>query len=123
MPSKTRESDVASWPQIWSFWPYFLGAQAAYNSKVHDALFALSNEWQTFVQQRLTEDTHVVQAASRSRTPEETMTITLRFWQKAAEDYARQYAAFAKIAGDCMVSAAKEAAQTRAEATRLQKAA
>ena len=123
MPSKTREPDVTSWPPIWSFWPYFLGAQAAYNSRMHDTLLALSSEWQTFVRQRVTEDIHVFQAAASSRTPEEIWAITSRFWKKAAEDYARQYAAFAKIAGGSIVSAAKEAAHAGAEATRLQKAA
>ena len=123
MQNKIREPDMPSWFQAWNFWPTILGAQAAYNSGLRETFLVLSTEWQTFIRRRMSEDMQLAQQVAKAWTPEELWAITTKFWQKAAEDYAQEYVALAKLAGNRAVSMAEEANHASAEATRLQKAA
>jgi hypothetical protein len=120
MRTKTRETGQLPWPLAWNWLNPGIGAKAAYNTKLHEAFVAISNEWQTFVGQRLKEDLHLMRELGAAKTPEQIWATSARFWQKAAEDYAQEYALMAKLAGDCVVcgvSAAEEALQAQPEAT------
>lgn len=118
MRTKARETGQLPWLPTWNWLNPAMGAQAAYNAKLHDAFIAVTNEWQTFVGQRLKEDLHLMRELGAAKTPEQMWTISTRFWRKAAEDYAREYAVMAKLASDCVicgVSAAEEALQAQPE--------
>ncbi|NJO33959.1 MAG: hypothetical protein HC869_13270 [Rhodospirillales bacterium] len=96
-----------------------MGAQSAYNAKLHETFLALSNEWQAFVGQRVKEDMHVLQRIAGAKSPEQVWTVCSKFWQKAAEDYAREYSVIIKLTGNCVISsasAAEEALHASAEA-------
>jgi hypothetical protein len=118
MRTKAREMQQLPWPLTWDWLSPAMGAQAAYNAKVHEAFLALSNEWQTFVRQRVKEDLHLMREIGVANTPEQLWTISAKFWQKAAEDYAHEYRVMAKLAGDCVicgVSGAEDALHAQLE--------
>ena len=104
MRTKTREMQQLTWPLAWSWLNPIMGAQAAYSPKLHEAFFARSIEWQTFVGRRTKEDLHLMREIGAAKTPEQFWTISAKFWRKAAEDYAREHASIAKLAGDCVIS-------------------
>jgi hypothetical protein len=117
MHTKAREVEQVS-PLSWNWLNPAMGAQAAYNAKLHEAFAALSNEWQTFVCQRLKEDLNLMREIGATKTPEQLWSIAAKFWQKAIEDYAREYATIAKLAGNCAicgVSIAEEALHAQPE--------
>jgi hypothetical protein len=114
MRTKTRDNGQLPWPLTWNWLNPAMGAQVAYNTKLHEAFVAVTHEWQTFVGQRLKEDLQLMREFGAAKMPEQIWTISARFWQKAAEDYAHEYAVMAKLTGDCVicgVSAAEEALQ------------
>ncbi|NJO31871.1 MAG: hypothetical protein HC869_00770 [Rhodospirillales bacterium] len=116
--TKPRETGQLPWPLVWNWLNPAMGAQAAYNTKLHGAIVVISSEWQTFVGQRLNEDLHLMRELGAAKTPEQIWTTSARFWQKAAEDYAHEYATMAKLVGDCAiggVSAAQGALQAQPE--------
>jgi hypothetical protein len=118
MRTKARETQQSPWPLTWNWLSPAMGAQAAYNTKLHETFLALSNEWQTFVGQRVKEDLHLMREICMAKTPEQFWTISANFWQKAAEDYAHEYGVMAKLAGDCAicgVSAAEDALHAQPE--------
>jgi hypothetical protein len=120
MRAKTRETAQMQWPLAWAWLNPAMGAQAAYNTKLHEAFVTASNEWQMFVAQRLSEDMRVMRELGEAKTPEQMWTISAGFWQKAAENYVHEYAVMTKIAGDfvvCGASAAEEALQAQTETT------
>lgn len=104
MRTKPQQSEQMPWPLAWSWWNPAMGAQAAYNTKLHETFLALSDEWQTFVGQRVKEDLHLLQQVGTARTPEQIWMIYTKFWQKAVEDYAHEYAAIVRAAGNCVIS-------------------
>lgn len=89
------------WPLIVNWLNSASGAQAAYNTKLHEAVATATREWQMFVGRRLKEDLYLVRELGAAKTPEQIWAISARFWQKAAEDYFHEYAVMAKLAGDC----------------------
>ena len=118
MRTKAREMQQLAWPLTWSWLNPIMGAQAAYSAKLHEAFLAMSNEWQTFVSQRTREDLHLMREIGAAKTPEQFWTISAKFWQKAAEDYAHEYASIAKLAGGCVIcgmSVAEEALHAQPE--------
>jgi hypothetical protein len=123
MRTKAREADVSAWLPAWNWWTPIMSAQTAYNAKAHEVFRQLSNEWQSFVAQRTKEDLNAMQQMASARSPEQVLEITARFWQKAADDYAREYTAVVKLAGNCVTSAVDEAQHAGAEASALVKAA
>lgn len=108
MRTKTRETGQLPWPLMWNWLNPAMGAQAAYNKELHEAFVVISNEWQTFVGQRLKEDLHLMRELGAAKTPEQIWATSARFWRKAAEDYAHEYATMVKLVGDCVLCGASE---------------
>ena len=101
------------------WWPPFTGWQAGASSDLHESLLAISNEWQAFVQRRVGEDLHTLQQFGAATSPVQTWSVWAAFWQKAAEDYAREYAVIGKLAADCVrcsIAAANETTRNEPEA-------
>jgi hypothetical protein len=63
-------------------------------------------EWQAFVGRRISEDVHLLQALSTAKAPDQIWNAWSRFWQKAAEDYGKEYSMLAKLAAGFVASIA-----------------
>jgi hypothetical protein len=100
-----------------------MGAQTAYNAKVHESFRQLSNEWQSFVAVRTKEDLNVIRQMASAKDLIQALEIATRFWQKAADDYAHEYAAIFKLAGNSAMCAVGEAKHAGVEVSTLAKAA
>ncbi|HWB44097.1 MAG TPA: hypothetical protein VG900_01550 [Hyphomicrobiaceae bacterium] len=124
MRSSPHESEQQPLTALW--WNPALNAPAIYNAKLHETLIAINGSWQTFVGQRLNEDLQLFQQIAAAKSLEQVWSTYATFWRKAAEDYARECAAIAKLASECMVtsvSVAEDAVQARPAMMPLSKAA
>ena len=99
MPNSKGAGNIASpWPSIadWGT-PAVTGCGTA-NSKLQGSFVGMSTEWQSFVGRRLSEDFHLLQELSTAKAPDQVWNAWSRYWQKAAEDYGREYSVIAKLA-------------------------
>jgi Phasin protein len=78
--------------------PFIAGALKA-NAQAQEAFGMIAGEWQAFVGHRLQEDMALVQRLAKSQTPEQILAAYSEFWQKAAEDYGKKFAAMTKLIG------------------------
>jgi hypothetical protein len=65
---------------------------AKWNAGVHDGFGTLASEWQHFVSRRVMEDFAFMQRVVQCRAPEHD------FWQKAVEDYGKEYLLMSRLA-------------------------
>jgi hypothetical protein len=85
-------------------WSPVLACGAEWNAKLHEGFTALSCEWQEFVSRRLQDDLGLVRVVSSSQSSEEAWIACVKFWQKAADDYALEFAAISKLTGQIFTS-------------------
>jgi phasin protein len=78
-------------------WNPFLIGMTKSNGHAAEGFATLFSEWQNIVAHRLQEDFLLTQTLAQSRTPEGVMSAYAEFWQKAAADYAQQYATIGKL--------------------------
>lgn len=93
---------------IWS--PWLVGA-GKLNAEFQEGFGTLASEWQKFVRGRLKEDITFLQRMIECRTPDQAWAVHAEFWQKATDDYGREYLLIGKLAGT-MTSKAVAAAQS-----------
>jgi hypothetical protein len=85
-------------------WSPALSCGAEWNAKLHEGFSALGCEWQEFVSRRLQDDLGFVRVVSSSQSPEQAWGAYVKFWQKATEDYAREFATMSKLTGQIITS-------------------
>ena len=83
------------------------------------ALANLGAEWQEFVSRRMQDDLGLLQQLASPQSPEQAWTAYVKFWQKAAEDYAREFATMSRLTGE-LVSSSVSGLQQRTEAAATQ---
>jgi hypothetical protein len=94
--------------------PLLVGAFSL-NAHVHKGIATIASEWQNFVSNRLREDFALMQRIAHSRTPDELWAAYADFWQKAVEDYAKEYMIMGRfVAGVTNKSLAEASAAFRA---------
>jgi hypothetical protein len=81
--------------------PFATGAGQA------DAVQRLFVDWSEFLHRRFSEDVRLWQRVSASRSPSDLVKAYSDFWQVAAEDYWKEYAAVGK-AGRCLMQPGTE---------------
>jgi Phasin protein len=79
---------------IWG--PLIAGALKA-NAQAQEAFGMIAGEWQAFVGHRLQEDMALMQRLAESRTPQQILAAHSAFWQKAAEDYGKEFTTISKL--------------------------
>lgn len=98
-------------------WVPALSYGAEWNAKLQEGLSALGCEWQEFVSRRMQDDFGLVQAVSSAQSPEQAWTAYVKFWQKAAEDYAREFAAVSKLTGRLLTGGIDAVQRRKSEAS------
>ena len=97
------------------------------NAMAHEGFALTTTEWQDFVGRRLKEDMSLVQRVASSKSPDEIWGAYVEFWQKAADDYGKEFATIARLSGDCLNNSVTEIQDRMEEAAtempRLEKAA
>ncbi len=94
MPVKVSEKRLdLIWPSALGWPAPGMAGVAAWNTQVHKSFLAMSDEWQAFVARRLKEDLHLLQAMGAAKTPEAFWSAYADFWQRAVEDYWKEYGA------------------------------
>lgn len=83
-------------------WGAAFTLNAECNAALHEGFAAFSREWQDFVSARMKEDLTLVQRVGAAKSPEQVWTAYATFWQKAVEDYWKEYGRAAKLAGGLM---------------------
>lgn len=96
MRAEARGTSIVP-PSIW--WMPAMAWHTSWNAKLHENLLAFSDQWQTFVRRRISEDFRLLQRVGTAGNVEQLVGIYGKFWQQAVEDYAREYAAITKLAG------------------------
>ena len=79
-------------------WSPWLVGTAKLSAHVHEGFGTLASEWQNFVGRRLKEDFAFVQQIAQSRTPDQILAAHAEFWQKAMEDYSKEYLLIGSLA-------------------------
>jgi len=102
-PRQQSESAFLS-PAPWQWWGTTMANTGDLNAKLHESYVAFAGEWQEFVSRRFNEDMGLVQNLAHARTPEDVWSAYVKFWQRAAEDYAQEQAILARRAGDIVNS-------------------
>jgi len=101
---------------VWalSMWgPLFVGAFSLL-TQVHQGSGAIASECENFVSSRLREDFALMQRIAHSRTPDQHWAAYADFWQKAVEDYAKEYMVMGRLVAG-VTSKSVAAAQSAAE--------
>ena len=80
-----------------STWNPLLGVMLKGNADAQEGLGTIATEWQGFLSHRLQEDIMLTQRLAYCRTPEQILSAYGDFWQKAAEDYGKQFATMTKL--------------------------
>lgn len=80
-----------------SMWNPFLAGSMGGNAQAHEGFGTIANEWQDFVGRRLKEDFALMQRLAHSATPDQILTAYSDFWQKAAEDYGKEFTTISKL--------------------------
>ena len=75
--------------------PFFVALKG--NGSPQQGLGAIASEWQGFVGHRLQEDIALMQRLTQSRTPDQVVAAYSEFWQKAAEDYSKEFNTMTKL--------------------------
>jgi hypothetical protein len=78
-------------PWAFSMWSPLLVAAFRWNAQVHEGFGTIASEWQNFVSNRPREDLALMQRITHCRTPDQVWAAYAEFWQKAVEDYGREY--------------------------------
>ena len=99
-----------------AFWGPALAGTASWNGKMYESLATLGSEWLDFVNRRLKEDLRLPQQLCACRSPEEIRDVQVAFWQRAVEDYQREFTAMAKL-GSGLVNDSMVTSQNRVEET------
>jgi Phasin protein len=76
--------------------PFFIGMTKS-NGHAAEGFATLFSEWQNFVAHRLQEDLLLAQKMASAKTPDAIIAAYAEFWQKAAADYAQEYATIGKL--------------------------
>ena len=97
-----------------AFWGPALAGAAKWNGKMYEGLAMLGSEWLDFVTRRLKEDLRLPQQVCACRSPEEIRDVHIAFWQRAVEDYQKEFTVMAKL-GSGFVNNSMAAAQNRIE--------
>jgi hypothetical protein len=79
---------------IWG--PLFSGALQA-NAQAQEVFGTIAGAWQAFLGHRIQEDLALIQRVTHSATPDQILAAYSEFWQKAAEDYRKEFAAVTKL--------------------------
>jgi len=96
-----------------SMWGPFLSGAVQANAAAQQVFGAIAGEWQAFVNHRFQEDLSLIQRLSHSATADQVVTAHSEFWQKAAEDYRKEFATVTKL----LTKAAREASAASQRAT------
>ena len=99
---------------IWS--PWLVGV-AKWNAVVHEGFGTLASEWQNFVSRRVMEDFAFMQRVAQCRTPDQVWGVHADFWQKAVEDYSKEYLLTSRLAVGLTTKAAAAARCATQEAS------
>jgi hypothetical protein len=97
-----------------AMWEPVLAGAAKWNGKVYEGLAILGSEWLDFVTRRLKEDLRLPQQLCACRSPEEIRDVHVAFWQRAVEDYQKEFTIVANL-GNGFVNNSLVAAQNRIE--------
>jgi len=80
---------------VWG--PWLIGA-ARLSAHIQQGFGTLASEWQNFVGRRVKEDFTFLQRIAQSRTPDQIWAAHAEFWEKAIEDYSREYLLIGRLA-------------------------
>jgi len=116
-PSETILFSPAQTFTIWE--PFFAGVLKA-NAQAQEAFGMIAGEWQAFVAHRLQEDMDFVQCLAGSRTPKQILAAHTVFWQKAAQDYSKEFTAISKLLGKATSKVAQASQAAPDEASKDQ---
>lgn len=85
-------------PAVADLWTPAVSCSAEWNRKLHDSFVAMSGEWQEFVALRLKQDLDLAQRVAQATSPAEAWAASVEFWQRAVEDYWREYSVMSRLA-------------------------
>ncbi len=80
-----------------SMWNPFLASALGGNPQAQEDFGTIATEWQDFVERRLKEDLALMQRLARGGTPDQILAAYSDFWQKAAEDYGKEFTTMSKL--------------------------
>ena len=117
--SRTTDQNFYGIPAVaLGMWcPWLVGA-AKWNAQVQEGFGTVASEWQNFVSRRLKEDFAFMQRVAQCRTPNQMWAAHADFWQKAMEDYGKEYMLMSKLAAGVTHKAAAAAQCATQEASR-----
>jgi Phasin protein len=95
-----QSPSIAFGPALtFSIWGPFIAGALKANAQAQEAFGIIAGEWQAFVGHRLQEDMALMQRLAESRTPEQILAAHSEFWQKATDDYSKEFATITKLIG------------------------
>jgi hypothetical protein len=103
-PNPGTENADLFWPAALNSWGPSTTSGAEWNSTFYESYVLLNHEWQAFVGRRTKEDLRLLQQLTSAMSPQEMWSFYARFWQKAVEDYWREYVTIAKLASGLISS-------------------
>jgi hypothetical protein len=92
-------------PMPWSaasleLWAPFFNGLRALNGSYGATMTAIGGEWSTFIDRRLKEDFALPQHLANCTCPDDAWRVYASFYQKAIDDYQKEFAELARIGGE-----------------------
>jgi len=78
-------------------WNPLLASALGGNAQAQEGFGTIASEWQDFVQRRLKEDLALMQRLAHGGTPDQILAAYSDFWQKAAEDYGKEFTTMSRL--------------------------
>jgi len=107
-------------------WDPIFAEALKYNAAAHETFGTFLGEWQSFLARRLEADVALMQHLAQCKSAEAVFSAYADFWQRAAEDYGKEFSVMSKIAGGAassMTTAVQSAVQKAGIAPHPRKAA
>jgi hypothetical protein len=101
-----------------NMWNPLLIGMTKSNGHAAEGFATLFSEWQNFVARRLQQDLLLAQKLTQAKTPDGIIAAYADFWQKAASDYAQEYAMIAKLLAGITSRVISQAQSATAEAAK-----
>lgn len=99
-------------PTAYELWAPAVAGALKWNGTIYEGWAMLGSEWLDFVNRRLKADLSLPQRVCACRSPDEIRDVCTAFWQQAADDYQKEFAAMAKL-GSGFVNHTLTATQAR----------
>ena len=113
-----REFTVPFWNDAMGAWGPALSGMQSWTSMCGRAATAFTSEWFQFVGRRVQEDITLPHRLASCHAFDESWRVYTEFWQRAVDDYQKEFAALSRLSGEVMTESMSNVREIASETTK-----